>query len=338
MKALFIVKRNNGYGASCAGYSKEVMSGLWNSARFVVDNLTYLGLHAKVVDVVDNNDIDREVTRYKPNIVFIEALWVVPEKVKILMALHPKVKWVVRIHSNTPFLANEGNAIAWIKAYSELGVTIAPNAERMQSDLLTILDRKGDVVLLPNCYKFPIRPLRCDRGIGVWDGVLRIGCFGSLRPMKNQLIQAVAAIEAASELGYPMEFHINASRQEQDGGNVLKNLRALFKDSRYKLVEHQWLPRADFLAVLGKMNISLQVSFSETFNIVTADSISQLIPVVVSSEIDWVPGATVVSATHTGSITQGIVNALFNQAVGDNWKSLYRYNKAAVDVWLNYLL
>ena len=336
MKALFIVKRNNGYGASCAGYSKEVMSGLWNSARFVVSNLNHYGLHTKVVDVVDNNDIDREVTRYKPNIVFIEALWVVPEKVKILMVLHPKVKWVVRIHSNTPFLANEGNAVAWIKAYSELGVVIAPNAEHMQEDLDVILGGRGITPLLPNCYKFPPRPLKC--GEWDWDGVLRIGCFGSLRPMKNQLIQAVAAIDAANRLGYPMEFHINASRHEQNGCNVLKNIRALYKDSGYTLVEHQWLPRVDFLEVLAKMNLSMQVSFSETFNIVTADSVSQLIPVIVSSEIDWVPFAKVVPTTDAKGIAQGIVDASFNQAVEGNWRSLYQYNQAAVNAWLDYLL
>ena len=34
--------------------------------------------------VVDNNGIDKEITEYKPTHVFIEGLWVVPEKFDVL--------------------------------------------------------------------------------------------------------------------------------------------------------------------------------------------------------------------------------------------------------------
>src|ERR1700686_515277 len=105
MKVLFILKKNSyGYSGSY-GYG---MSGLLNSAQFIVDMLNDNGVEAKLEIVNDNNDIDREVHKYKPDVVVVEALWVVPEKFDVLRKLHPRVKWIVRSHSDFPFLATEG--------------------------------------------------------------------------------------------------------------------------------------------------------------------------------------------------------------------------------------
>ena len=102
-RVLFICKiRSNFYGPSF---------GLINSCRFIANALEANGVEAKVVPVVDNSDIDREVHKFKPTHVFIEALWVVPSKFEELIPLHPKKKWFVRIHSKVPFLANEGMAM-----------------------------------------------------------------------------------------------------------------------------------------------------------------------------------------------------------------------------------
>ena len=106
-KILFICKqRHDRYGVSY---------GLLNSCKFLCNMLNELGIRAKVISVVDNNCIDKEVHQYKPTHVFIEALWVVPDKFKVLIPLHPSVKWYVRTHSNTLFLSNEGVAMQWIR-------------------------------------------------------------------------------------------------------------------------------------------------------------------------------------------------------------------------------
>ena len=55
----------------------------------------------------------------------------------------------------------------------------------------------------------------------------------------------------------------------------------------FELVEHPWHDKENFLNLCSKMDIGLQVSFSETFNIVGCDIISQGVPLIGSSEIPW---------------------------------------------------
>ena len=112
-KILFLLKRREDYSAKIHGSNVGLSTGLYNSASFMNDMLNELGIESKLSVVIDNNCIDREVTQYQPTHVVIEALWVVPTKFAVLQALHPNVKWIVRLHSELPFLANEGMALHW---------------------------------------------------------------------------------------------------------------------------------------------------------------------------------------------------------------------------------
>ena len=258
-------------------------------------------IETKVVDVVDNNSIDKEVTLYKPNYVIIEALWVVPEKFKILIQLHPTVTWIIRIHSEIPFISSEGNAFGWLSDYSKYSnVKIACNSNRILKDLEFLL--KKEVIYLPNVYNLehlrkPSRKLHDNK-------VLNIGCFGAIRPLKNQLIQAIAAIKFASTVNKKLRFHINASRVEGNGGSILKNIRALFADNLYghELIEHDWMEHIEFVNLISTMDIVMQVSFSETYNIVAADAVSHSVPVVASKEISFISSLFTASCTDIKDI------------------------------------
>lgn len=125
MRVQFILKMNETY--SFTHYCRR-SSGLWNSVSFLTASLRRLGIHVEQVEVKDNNDIDREVTRFKPNIVIIEALWVVPEKFDVLKKLHPKVKWLIHMHSGLPFLALEGIAMQWLREYKKRGIGVIANS------------------------------------------------------------------------------------------------------------------------------------------------------------------------------------------------------------------
>lgn len=326
MKLLFILKKQTGYGQ----YSYSQTSGLYNSAKFVVDMLVDAGVQAKLVEVTDNNDIDREVTGYRPDCVIIEALWVVPEKFDILKALHPTVEWVVRLHSDLPFLATEGIAIQWIFGYLERGIEVAPNSPRLARELFEITGDEN-ILLLPNYY--PVQNIK-HKG----SSLLQVGCFGALRPMKNQLLQAVAAIRYADEHGKQLYFHINGGRCEQGGDNILKNLRSLFANSEYFLIEHPWLQRAEFLEILSEMNFALAASFSETFCITAADAVSTNTPLICTSEVPWASDLSVVPATDVRAIVRKM-NFLSSPAryLANtlNRHNLKAYSENSKDIWLS---
>jgi len=336
-KILFICKqRPSGYGASY---------GLLNSCRFLCNALHRLGVNAKLVEVIDNNSIDREVTLYKPTHVFIEALWVVPEKFDILIPLHKKVQWYVRLHSNTPFIANEGVAIDWIRKYALLQKKysqfhIAPNSIKMVTDLNQSLGI--DTMYAPNIY-IPENGTKGD--IDAIDfkksnDFIDIGCFGAIRPLKNQLIQAMAALAFAKENGKKLRFHINGSRIEQKGDNVYKNIVALFEGTEHQLIEHGWMSHNTFVDLIRKMDYGLQVSFSETFNIVAADFVYNNVPIVGSEEIEWMNSLYQANPTDINSI----VNHLWFAKMGKKMRlqllnniGLDWYNSKATTAWVNLL-
>lgn len=318
---LFILKRHTGYGYYGG-------SGLWNSAEFIVNMLNDAGVEAALVSAIDNNCIDRLVTEYRANVVIIEALWVVPEKFDILKKLHPGVQWIVRLHSDLPFLATEGIAMSWIFGYLDRGVIVAPNDPEFARELYEITGDDG-ILYLPNYY-----PVEKHKNLASGN-VFRVGCFGAIRPLKNQLLQAVAAIRFADIHGLPLEFWINATRCEQGGEEVLKNLRALFANTEYTLVESSWLKRCEFLDIVAHMNIMLCVSFSETFCITAADAVNVNTPLVCSSEIPWASRASIAPATDVAEIVRKMefVTSMFGW-LACNRHNLKKYSERSKEIWL----
>ena len=355
-KTVFIVKkRETAYSSEeIYGYS-NLASGVWNSAKFVSDMLNDNDMASSVELAIDNNCIDRIVTETGADLVIIEAFWVVPEKFKILQKLHPNVTWMIRNHSEMPFLANEGIAFDWISGYLEYhNVIIACNSERATNDIRNafrgsyditenmsaILERhiEDKVICLPNYY-----PLSTKK----WKKIkskepLNIGCFGAIRPLKNQLVQAIAAIDYANEKERQIFFHINSGRVENKGGPVLENIRAVFKDQPYAtLVEHPWKEHSEFKSLIGSMDVLMQVSFTETFNIVAADAVSMGVPVVSSTEISWSDDAYNASPTDTREISNKLCKIIFVHQyipwLDDSQNGLKRYSKHAVKDWKNFI-
>ena len=280
-KILFILKQRNIYSD---GVYSNVDSGLQNSARFVNDMLVRNKVDSTLVQVVDNNEIDKYCTIHKPDVVIIEALWVVPSKFEILKKLHPNITWIVRLHSELPFLANEGIAMEWLREYVKYdNVFIGSNSIFLIDALSPYLG--SNIIYLPNYYRTTTKePVIKENKYGE----INVGIFGAIRPMKNALTQAVAAINYADMNNLKLKLHINTARVEQKGENVLKNLKALFVDSKHELIEHGWLKHEDFVKLVGTMDICLQVSISETYNIVAADVVNQRVPVVTTDEIPFV--------------------------------------------------
>lgn len=61
------------------------------------------------------------------------------------------------------------------------------------------------------------------------------------------------------------------------GDPVLNNLKSLFEHLRetgHEMIINKWTDRDVFLSLCASMDIGLQCSFNETFNIVCADLLS----------------------------------------------------------------
>lgn len=327
MKILFICKKRTSYGVSY---------GLINSARFVAESLNKIeGLTAKVIDVIDNNCIDREVTSFKPDIVIIEALWVVPSKFQVLTKLHPNVKWIVRLHSKPEFLANEGIAMEWIAEYVKTpGVQVSANHKEFARFLAKTFSTK--IPYTPNIYEglCAIQP----HVISKWN--ISIGCFGAIRPLKNHLSQAIAAINFAKKQNKFLFFYINSDRVEQKGEEALKNLRALFKATPNTcLIEVPWSDHAKFMATISAMDIVMQVTLSETFNIVSADAVAMGVPILVCPDVEWAPWLNKANPGSLTSIEKGLTR-VWKLGGLLTWYARFKLrcsNKKALKAWLDFI-
>jgi hypothetical protein len=323
LKVLFLCKsRNATYGQSF---------GLVNSCRFVAAALRSIGIAAVTTTVVDANCIDREVCLHRPTHVFIEALWVTPDKVAELAKLHGDVLWRVRIHSKMPFLASEGMAIDWIRRIAAIGGNLRVSANHTET--CVALAAIGVVApYYPNIYWpecGPTAHTARDK-----KSHIDIGCFGAVRPLKNHLVQALAAIDFAKSAAIKLHFHVNGD-SELRGDSVLRNLEAAFIHTSNRLVVHQWYAHANFMDVVRHMDIGMQVSLSETFDIVAADFVWCGVPCVASPEVDWLPdGAKCDPASHASIVSVlGLVYSLPRQMAEISFKHLSKHNEAAMLKW-----
>lgn len=357
-RILFVLKhREQTNDPNCWNYSEgggHLSSGLYNSVRFLVDMLNENCVDAKLVHVIDNNQIDREVTKYKPTHVIVEAFWVVPEKFDVLMKLHKNVKWIVRNHSKSEFLASEGIAFGWGIEYLKRGIELTCNSPEEVADWKKIAVghrlNPNLVTYTPNYY--PIE----ETGWFVFEAIeaankyrhssyketghIDIGCFGAIRPLKNHVNQAIAAIDFADDIKAKLRFHINCSRIEGQAAPIYKNLTSLFKGSNpHTLVEHTWLDHYEFRKLLRRMEIVSQVTFSETFNIVAADAVSVGTPVIGSDQLPWLDKDYTVNPNSVEKISQAYRRVWHNLPWGTDvafqQKGLKQYSRNSRAIWLD---
>jgi hypothetical protein len=345
-KILFILKRREDYNKVLHN-SPGLSTGLYNSASFVNEMLNSDGITSELEVAIDNNDIDRLITQHKPTHVIIEALWVVPSKFSVLTKLHPNVTWIIRIHSEMPFMANEGIALNWIGGYSTYkNIILAPNSPRMLDEVKTYLKFRNfwkddevnkRVIYLPNFYPKEQKIKQHDPN-KYW---IDIGCFGAIRPLKNHLVQALAALKFAQKHHKQLRFHVNFGRVENKGDPVLHNLQGMFEnlhDYGHQLIGHSWTPREEFLKLCGQMDIGMQVSFSETFNIVGADFVSQGVPLVGTEEIPWSSKLFNASPTDSDEIACALTKSYYMPKLNVliNNISLNIYRNKTKEIWKEY--
>ena len=102
---------------------------------------------------------------------------------------------------------------------------------------------------------------------------------------------------------------------------------------------HDWLDHKDFLELVKTMDLALQVSLTETFNIVSADTINQNIPTVVSPEIRWASSFYKADPHNLQDIIDHMLLAWGSRKKGLhmlNKFGLANYNRHSVKTWKQY--
>jgi len=333
-KILFILKERPYY----TNNTHVKSYGLINSSKHLAMYLEDLGYHVDVVTVVDANGIDAVLFQYKPDMAIIEALWVPSEKLKELMEMprYKKIEFVIRVHSDIGFLSAETLSLQYINDYIALkkkNLTIAPNHKDFSVYLGNALEYEMNY--LPNI----IHETQYERWHDHHEShIMNVGCFGALRLLKNQPFQALCAIKAADDLEKILHFHITADVHKDVTLNpVVKNLEELFKNNPHKLIKHDWKENDDFNELVEQMDMGLQLSYTESFNIVTADFINCNIPIIVGDAIWWMPDILKTSTIEYDKVVRKIISVYKNK--DSNFlrllmkRSLSRYNKDSKKVW-----
>ena len=252
-KILLIDKINHKYRR--LGDSRmQQASGLTVCLQMIADSVK--GIMRVEVDNVDH--IMNAIQRFKPEKVLIQSIWIDEESIKSIQHRFPATKLYIQIHSNLPFLATEGYAFTRISEAKRNDVGVIYNDPRAAYAM--------DGIYLPNIYNVKMR----DRKHTKEGGCVNVICGGSIRVMKNHVTQAMGAIMYANRKGLKLKFHCNMSRT--DGGEEIKQaLMGLFAmHPNHSLVSIPWMNHHDFIEYCRDMELGLQVSMSETFNIVAA--------------------------------------------------------------------
>src|SRR5262249_14578446 len=141
---------------------------------------------------------------------------------------------------------------------------------------------------LPNLYYLDrdcvsMRPL-------FYGGTLRIGAFCATRPLKYFLSAARAALHLPRALKADLELWLSAGRTEGGGDTILRAAHAMLDGlPNARLVESGWQSWPKFRQTVSHMHLLLQPSYTESFNMVTADGVAEGVPSVISRAIDWAP-------------------------------------------------
>ncbi len=270
--------------------------------------------------------------------VVVSAPWIATAELARMAHKHPDVEFSVLSHSNVGFLQADPRAIALLREGADLerampNFHIAANAESLRDWWQAAY--QTPMQLLPNMY-----PFQSTRNRRTWSGgTLRIGCFCAIRPYKNVLTAAAAALEVGVRLrASDLEFWISGGRTE-GGGTIAEAIHQMYVNvPRAKVVANQWESWPQFLGTVGSMDLLMQPSYTETFNMVTADGISRGVPSVVSESIAWAPKNWRASTDSARDLADRAVALLHDPgAIEQGMEALIANNEAALREWRRFL-
>lgn len=265
--------------------------GLGVAALNTAKVLRRAGIRAEVWPIVSATDLRTRLATRPAHHVIISAPWIPSQELQELANAFSDTHFAVNCHSNVGFLQADRNGTKLLRETIEIelgshNVHVAGNSRRFCDWVRAAWGAR--CAYLPNLYYLDDRPIHWHQPFN--GGTLRIGAFGATRPLKNLMSAAGAALQIAREMRAPLELWLSAGRAEGGGETVLASVKELLDGlPNASLVLNGWQSWPKFRQTIAHMHLLLQPSYTESFNMVTADGVAEGVPSVVSPAIDWAP-------------------------------------------------
>jgi hypothetical protein len=313
--------------------------GLGVSALNTSKVLARHGIDSEVWPVVQASDLAARLRQSPATHVVISAPWIPSVDLLGLLAAFPATIFAVNCHSNVGFLQADTNGVKLMREDMEMEMGssrfhVAGNSLNFCRWMNAAFS--APCAWLPNLYYLegPPQPTPIFSG-----GTLRIGAFGATRPLKNFMSAAGASLTIARGLKATLELWVSAGRVEGGGDIVLKSMRAMLDGmAGVNLIYSGWQSWPKFRQVVGHMHLLLQPSYTESFNMVTADGIAEGVASVVSNAIDWAPEhwkAKCDDVLDIARVGRGLLSD--SRSASDGYVALSAHNKQGTASWLQFL-
>ena len=312
--------------------------GLGVTALNTAKTLRDAGIAAEVWPIVSAADLRSRLRTTAASHVVISAPWIATVELAQMAAEFPDTQFAVTCHSNLGFLQADPSAMRLVREglelrRSALNFRMAANCERLAR---WVQGAYGvPCALLPNLYHLDGRPPKHERYTA---GTLRIGAFGATRALKNLLTAAGAALTIANARRADLEFCISSGRNVGAGAVIDAVRQMMHNVPHVRLVENGWQTWPQFRHTIRHMHLLLQPSYTESFNVVTADGIAEGVPSVVSHAIEWAPEnwkAPVDDACEMANVGLRLLRS--RRAAAQGLAALRAHNRGAMASWAEFL-
>jgi hypothetical protein len=313
--------------------------GLGVTALNAAKSMRAAGIQADVWPITNAADLRSQLIKSGVTHVVVSAPWLQTADLARLCADFPETRFAVNCHSNLGFLQADPSAMRLVREGLDLGrctwnFQIAANCERLARWIESAYG--APCLRLPNVYYLgdgvtPKRELYSA-------GTLRIGAFGATRALKNLLTAAGAAVEIANARRADLEFWISSGRNE-GAGPVVEAVKQMMNGlAHVKLIENGWQTWPQFRQTVRHMHLLLQPSYTESFNVVTADGVAEGVPSVVSDAIEWAPASWKAKVDDAGDIARvGLRLLSSRRAVKQGRAALQSHNRIAFGHWRRFI-
>lgn len=276
------------------------------------------------------------------NVIITSPSWMNIREIGDLCWQYPNITFTLVNHTGTAYLQIDGNdeesgmmanKLAGHLELERHNFKLAANNVRFVDMIQRML--KVPCEYLPNLYDTesfvsrsrPRKP----------EDTIRIIGPGAPRPWKNQLTAAEAAVMLARECDLKLEFYYNQGHEKDH--KLSRSREDLFRgEYDLKLIAIPWEPWPKFRQTIAHMDLMMQPSFDETYNVCTADGIAVGVPAVASPCIEWVPERWKANPCDPGDCCRVGIYLLNDPfAVEDGRRAMQNYVSTSLEKWKAFL-